>query len=386
MANISRKDEDNSSINLNLFENQLVNIENFQYNYLRINNFIICNNKIIGITCNNIDCFISENIIIENGIKLIFNQYNKIKDFLNSKSIKKEEFSIIFTRMFSLEYNLNISKLFIPKFDIPNFEKYSNYFKIYKYNPNIINNIILSKEIIKDCRIKKLNEALYNTNLYNLLILHIINLLLKMKNTILSSKLKFVISNFEKNDLDEILINNKNDKILQVIINYNNSIYKDDDSNLSTQILNNYFILFLKNIIRLNKNQKISQIKKILLNTFDKTKFDFDKIYIYNILKLNKTDLIQKIDDLLKGHIIDKNTNNKYNLINFNICNNTKQSYYCQNNKLIISKKVYKNMLDIIYYDLTNKFKQSILLNFTNINNNLYKFNSYINEKIYIYY
>ena len=43
-------------------------------------------------------------------------------------------------------------------------------------------------------------------------------------------------------------------------------------------------------------------------------------------------------------------------------------------------------MLDIIYYDLTNPFKQNLLLNFTNINNNLYKFNSYINEKIYIYY
>mgnify|MGYP001600889386 FL=1 len=133
-------------------------------------------------------------------------------------------------------------------------------------------------------------------------------------------------------------------------------------------------------------DQKLSQLKKILLDTFDKTKFDFDKIYIYNIFKLNKNDLIEKLDDLLSKHIIDKKTNNKYNLINFNICNNVKQSYYCENNKLIISKKTYKDMLDIVYYDLTNPFKQNILLNFTNINNNLYKFDSFINEKIYIYY
>lgn len=385
VSNSSRKDTNNI---LNLFEDQICNIDNFQYNYLRINNYIIYNDKIIGVTCNNLDCYISENINIENGIKLINNQYNKINDILNSKTIKKKDFSIIFNRVFSLEINTNLSKLFIPEYTkISNFEKYTNYFKVYKYNPNKINDIITSKEIIKDDRIQKLNEALYNTNLYNLLILHIINLILKMKNTNLRNKLKLVISNFGNDDIDEILINNKNDKLFKVITNYYNYTYQDNnDSNVSIQILNNYLILFLKNIIRLNKDQKISQIKKILLTAFDKTKFDFDKTYIYNILKLNKVELIDKIDNLLEGHIIDKKTNTKYNLVNFNICNNTKQSYYCENNKLIIPKKIYKNMLDIIYYDLTNSFKQNLLLNFTSINNNLYKFNSYINEKIYIYY
>ena len=380
---------------LNLFEEQLYNIDNFQYNYLRINNFILHNDKIIGITCNNIDCYISEKITIENGIKLINAQYNNINNILNSKSIKKKEFSIIFNRIFSLENNISISRLFKPEYKKnSNFEMYKNYFKVYKYNPNKINALITSKEIIKDDRIQKLNESLYNTNLYNLLILHIVNLILKMKNINLRNKLKFSISNFGNNDLDEILINNKNDNIFKIINTYttkstlDNTIYKksETDSNISTQIINNYFILFLKNIIRLNKDQKLPQIKKILLNTFDKTKFDFDKIYIYNILKLNKKDLIDKIDNLLEGHVVDKKTNNKYNLINFNICENTKKSYYCENNKLIISKKIYKNMIDIIYYDLTNPFKQNLLLNFTNINNNLYKFNSYINEKIYIYY
>ena len=385
--NISKTTDENKI--LNLFEDQIYNIANFQYNYLRVNNYILYNDKIIGITCNNIDCYISEKITIENGIKLINLQYNNINNILNSKSIKKKDFSIIFNRVFSLENNRNLSRLFIPEYKkIHNFEIYSNYFKVYRYDPNKINNIIKSKEIIKDDRIQKLNESLYNTNLYNLLILHIVNLILKMKNINLRNKIKFSISNFGDDDLDEILINNKNDKIFKIINDYDNITYKnkEDDSIISTQIINNYLILFLKNIIRLNQKEKLNQIKKILIDTFDKTKFDFDKIYIYNILKLNKQDLIDKIDNLLEGHIIDKKTNSKYNLINFNICDNTKQSYYCENNKLIISKKIYKNMLDIIYYDLTNPFKQNLLLNFTNINNNLYKFNSYINEKIYIYY
>ena len=67
-------------------------------------------------------------------------------------------------------------------------------------------------------------------------------------------------------------------------------------------------------------------------------------------------------------------------------CNNINKSYYCDNKKLIISKDIYNKLLDIFYYDITNKYKQKILLNLVNYNiNNIYKFKYYINEKIYIY-
>ena len=63
-----------------------------------------------------------------------------------------------------------------------------------------------------------------------------------------------------------------------------------------------------------------------------------------------------------------------------------KISYYCENYKLIISKENYKTILDIIYYDITNIYKQKILFNLVNYNiNNIYKFKYYLNEKIYIY-
>ena len=52
----------------------------------------------------------------------------------------------------------------------------------------------------------------------------------------------------------------------------------------------------------------------------------------------------------------------------------------------LIDRNIYNTMIDIFYYDITNPFKQQLLLNFININNDIYKFNNYINEKIFIYY
>ena len=89
---------------------------------------------------------------------------------------------------------------------------------------------------------------------------------------------------------------------------------------------------------------------------------------------------------MLDGILIFKKVNSNQNIIDLTLCNGTKKSYYCDNNKLIIDRNIYNTMIDIFYYDITNPFKQQLLLNFININNDIYKFNNYINEKIFIYY
>lgn len=74
------------------------------------------------------------------------------------------------------------------------------------------------------------------------------------------------------------------------------------------------------------------------------------------------------------------------NNINLELCDNIKNSYICKNNKLIISKELYNKLVEILYYDLTNPFKQKLILNLVNYNlNNIYQFKQFINEKIYIY-
>ena len=79
-------------------------------------------------------------------------------------------------------------------------------------------------------------------------------------------------------------------------------------------------------------------------------------------------------------------SNNSATTLSLELCDVMQDSYICKNNKLIISKDIYNKFIDILYYDLTNPFKQKLILNLVNYNlNNIYQFKQFINEKIYIY-
>ena len=79
-------------------------------------------------------------------------------------------------------------------------------------------------------------------------------------------------------------------------------------------------------------------------------------------------------------------SNNSATTLSLELCDVMHDSYICKNNKLIISKDIYNKFIDILYYDLTNPFKQKLILNLVNYNlNNIYQFKQFINEKIYIY-
>lgn len=350
---------------------------NIQYKYLRIQSFIINDSKIIGIICNNLNLYFTDHLDIKIGIKIIETKINKIIQLLRNTNIKKSNIDEIIMRDFSLENNNY--KYYLPDIlNISNFLSYKNYFRFYKYNPFIINSIINSKDIVQDTRHHNINKALYETNLYNLLILHIVDIFKKIKNIKLRNKLKLIISNFSQNDIDLIISSKSNKKIYEMIYNLDNDI-------INQKIYANIIIL-LRNIINLNKSQPLSKIKNICLDKFDSTRFEFDNLYLYDILKLNKVEFIKKINKLLENNIIYKKPNTNSNIIDLTLCNSTQKSYYCDKNKLIINKDIYKQLLDIFYYDITNSFKQQLLLNFTSINKDIYKFNNFINEKIYIYY
>jgi hypothetical protein len=360
-----------------------------QYKYLRIQSFIINDNKIIGIICNNLNLYFTDYLDINNGIKMIENRFNKIIQILKSTNIKKSIIDDIILRDFSLENNNY--KYYIPNsLDIPNFTVYKNYFRFYKYNPFIINNLINSKEIIQDTRQLNINKAIYDTNLYNLLILHIVDIFKKIKNIKLRNKLKLIISNFSQNDINLIISSKSNKKLYDIIYSLDKEKDKDKDKDHINTIYHQKIyanlIILLRNIINSNQNQTLSKIKQIFLDKFENTRFEFDNLYLYDVLKLNKAEFLKTINKLLNNTIIFKKPNTNENIIDLTLCNSTQKSYYCDKNKLIINKEVYKQLLDIFYYDITNPFKQQLLLNFTSIHKDINKFNNFINEKIYIYY
>jgi len=332
------------------------------YDYIYINNFLICNNKIIGIQINNNNSYISSNLELKKGIELIDNKKKYIQNILKKNKINKEDIINILIREFN-NY----------KFSTIN----------YLYNPHNINNIIYNKQQKLDTRISKLNESLYHTNLYNLLLLHFTYELNSLKNTIIRNKIKLLINNMTNKDFD-LIINNKYNKLKEI---FNKSL-NIKDNNLFLKIYNNIYKFLKDNIINLfdNSLNNYKDVKKSIINNFDNTKFLIDKLYIYDILNLKKEKAINELNNILKNVIIDTKINNKYNILNIELCSKTTESYYCKNNKLIISHKFYKELLEILYYDLTNPFKQTLILNLLNYNlNNIYKFKQNINEKIYIY-
>jgi hypothetical protein len=350
-------------VNLNTFiKNETKNNENL-IDYIYINSFLTHNNKIIGVRIINNNLYISNNLEIGIGINLLKNKQLQIDKLLKNKKIKKDDIKILLTREFNTYKFNNIN---------------------YLYNPHNINKIIYNTELKQDTRILKLNESIYYTNLYNLILLHFSHELNNIKNISIRTKLKVLINSFTNKDL-LLIENNKYFKIKDLI---NKMIHtKESDNNLRIRIYNNIYKFIKDNIILIKQStNNLSKIKKNIIINLDKTKFIFDTLYIYNILQLDKTKAIIELDNILKNIITDTHLNLKSNIINIELCNNITESYYCKNNKLIISKKIYKDLLEILYYDLNNPFKQKLILNLLNYNlNNIYKFRQYLNEKIFIY-
>lgn len=355
-----------ANLNKNINNLEKINIKNYikpdqiYYDYLQVDTFLIYNNKIIGILCNNFNFYLTLYISIETGIKFLKNKKKELELILQKNNLNKE----------------NLKKIICN-----NFKKYNFTTKNFLYNPHNINQIIYNKHIKEDIRIIKLNESIYYTNIYNLLLIHFSNELYNLKNKIIRNKIKLIINNLTNKELHEIL--NNNFYKFQDLIKKN---IKIQDNKIIIKIQNN-LNKFLKEIIIKNYlDQSLNALKKIIINNFDTTVFLFDKLFIYNILELPKKESIIELNKILKNIIIDTRVNSKFNILNLELCTLTKESYYCKNNKLIISTNIYNKLLDILYYDLTNPFKQTLILNLLNYNlNNIYNFKQYINEKIYIY-
>lgn len=355
-----------TNLNKNIYNLEKINISNYiksnneYYDYLQISSFLLYNNKIIGLLINNYNFYLTINLNIEKGIELIKHKEKQIKSILQKKKLNKED---------------------IKKIICHNFKQYNFKTKNLLYSPHTINKIIYNKEIKEDIRIIKLNESIYYTNLYNLLLIHFSNELYNLKNKIIRNKIKLLINNLTNKELQEI-IKNTYYKINELVIKN----IKIQENNIILKIQNNLNKFLKEIILKYYLKSSIASLKKIILNAFDNTIFLFDKLFIYNILELPKEESIKELDKILNNIIVDTKLNNKFNILNIELCNQTLESYYCKNNKLIISKKIYKELLEILYYDLTNPFKQTLILNLLKYNlNNIYKFKQYINEKIYIY-
>ena len=217
-----------------------------------------------------------------------------------------------------------------------------------------------------------------------MLLIHFSIELNKLKNYIIRNKIKVLINNLTNKDLEKI-INNQYYTINDLLTKY---IKLNDITNI--QKIQNNINKFIKNIIiTYQKDLSLQALKSYINNKLDQSKFLFDNLYIYNILEQPKDKAIKELKNILDKLVIHSNKLNiksDTKIITLDFCGKSNNNYYCKNNKFIISKENYLLLLDILYYDLTNPFKQILILNLVNYNlNNIYKFQQNINEKIYIY-
>lgn len=220
--------------------------------------------------------------------------------------------------------------------------------------------------------------------------MHLIDKIKKVKNIPLRTKIKNILLDKKEFKNINIFNNDENNKLFDILINYKNTYYKI--INTINIFKNKKDNLILKNNSDQNKkikqNNKLIELNYQIIEWIDNNYFDFDKDYIDNILNLPLNELKNKIDGILQSYIIHKDTNSNYKidiLMDMNLCKDVNDSYYCQNKKLIISKSLYKDLLDIISYDITNDFKKKILFNLTASDISNLKFDFNLHEKIFIY-
>jgi len=220
----------------------------------------------------------------------------------------------------------------------------SNAFKIKKtkliqmyYDPDIVNKQIFMKtKAIYDNRCNTIGKSIYNTNLYQLVLLEFMNLFNQQINTELRKKIKkTLLGNFNK-DFDELM-----NEISKLVIDC------DDYNKIRSQIceyINNHH----------NKNQLFDEI--------DDSFYKFDRELFERIKKLPKDKLYQELEKLsykfIKYGKVDDIKDFEFPNM-FIPCQTVAQSKnYCKDKKIIIDKISHKNILEIMASDILNPVKE----------------------------
>jgi len=222
------------------------------------------------------------------------------------------------------------------------------YYRVF-YRQNEIFNVLYDKPV-EDDRTMNINESLYETHLYTLLIIHLRNIVYSTQNKPMRTKIINILtaSTIDFSKLRELLIDFPND--------YNN-IYK-----LTT----------------------IS--KKEMLNIIDGSYYDFDKKLFNSFKLLQHGELVTKLKEVFSDIVINKKPTFKTAEFSNILSPCPSNNVYCDSKKLMITTDRLYPLLNILASDILNPIKSDIILNpVTSIDNiDYFKFISRVNESIII--
>ena len=208
--------------------------------------------------------------------------------------------------------------------------------------------------------LKLTQKALYNKNLYKMVILEFISLFGNEKNMTIRKKLKkYLMKNnlfkqYKSSDIDHI-------------------IKYEEDRNIIKMMISEY----------LHDHQD----KMMLMTSIDHMDYKFDKSILNNLKESKSDDLVNKLITIGKQHFIEDNITdvsfeNMYMTCSDNINKNDQK--HCRNKKLIIPKGKLQELMEILAYDIKNDLKEATLFSriTTQIEIDLFRFRKYPYETI----
>ncbi len=213
-----------------------------------------------------------------------------------------------------------------------------------------------------DFSLDNINKALYHTNIYNILLSHINNKLSKKINTDIRVKVKDIfINNIKSNFITQ-------EEITLCFVELNKLIEEND----THRIVYGFVNTFNSNISK--KGFNLTNKILLSLDFLDTNRYYFDK-NIDNILTVN--DVREFVSDII---IIENNTNTDLKFdMNLGVCSN-KNSYYCKEGKVIVSREIYDDIVNILLNDLTNDYKKKYILKYNEIQSSHYNTDIYIEK------
>lgn len=214
------------------------------------------------------------------------------------------------------------------------------------YSPYVVNEV-LGKKIkpVKDERFNKISHSLYNKYLYPILIIELINVMNKQRNTTMRKKIQDVIKNFN--------ISNMHNNELSIVLKK----YPNDYKIIRKLLIDNLTLPISK-----KKTMLVNLVNKKLFNKteiysiIENSIFDFDKKLFEKFKEMDHKELVKELEYIFSKITLDKEPvfNDKFpNMLMSCEINNP----YCQNKKLMIKKTKLLDLLDIMASDILNPVK-----------------------------
>jgi hypothetical protein len=238
------------------------------------------------------------------------------------------------------------------------------------YNPYDIN-YALSEKIppIKDDRFNKIAFSLYENYLYPILIIELVNLMDKQRNTVIRKKIEDIIKNFT-------IANPQNKDLFDLL-----EKYPEDYKIIKKMIISNLTDIpnvKKKTVIENFVNKKMFN-KKELYEIINNSIFDFDRKLFGRLKKMDFKSLVKELDSIFSNITINKEPKFDDEFPNMIMSCETNHPY-CSNKKLMIKKNKLENIISIMAADILNPIKSKFIFSPIFVKNTIDYFKFIIRE------